>query len=55
MGLDDGIMRENVHGVVLCVPTTERDVTVQTRSEIVAWVLGGVYKACTGHLIMSVH
>jgi hypothetical protein len=47
---DATTLLEDLQWVVLCIPAAEGDVAIETRGEVVAWVLGSIYKTCTGHL-----
>jgi hypothetical protein len=39
-----------VHGVVVFIPATQRNVAVKAGSKIIATLLGSVNETCTGHL-----
>ena len=54
-GLGNATTRWNVHWVILCIPAAEGDVAVEACGEIVTCLLGGIYKACVGHLRYSVY
>ena len=41
---------KGVHGVIIFIPATQRNVAVEAGSKIIATLLGSVNETCTGHL-----